>query len=71
MSAIEPHEAFVGACCTWMHTPRGGYGYTIPVDARIIALNLTGTRATIEVKTKAGAVVKRSVETRNLRWNKG
>lgn len=70
MRTIESHEAFVGALVAWMHTPRGGYGYTIPVDAKIVALNLHGDRAVIEVKTKAGAMVTRNVKTSSLRWKK-
>lgn len=65
---VESHEAFVGALVTWMHVPRGGFGHTMPVDAKIIALSPHGARATIEVRTKTGGTVHRSVQTANLRW---
>ena len=68
MRPVESHEACVGALVLWMHKPRGGYGYTIPVDARITALNQNGDRATIEVKTKVGARVSRTVKTSALQW---
>lgn len=68
MRTVESHEAFVGAQVLWMHTPRGGYGHTIPVEARIDALNLQGDKARIEVVTKAGEVVLRNVKTSSLRW---
>lgn len=55
----------LGELVTWIHTPRGGYGYEIPVDAKILALK--GDRATIEVQTKDGRTVKRRVLTKNLR----
>jgi hypothetical protein len=65
---VEPHEAFVGALVFWMHTPRGGYGYQIPIDARIDALNPQGDKARIEVVKNDGAVVLRNVKTSSLRW---
>jgi hypothetical protein len=65
---IERHEAFIGAIVSWMHKPRGGYGYIIPVPAVIAGLNLDGDRATIQVKTKAGSTVIRHVLLSSLRW---
>ena len=68
MKEIQSHEIFVGAHVAWMHTPRGGYGYTYPVDAKVLHLNLQGDRARIEVITKSGRTVKRDVKTSSLRW---
>jgi hypothetical protein len=47
-----------GDWCTWLHTPRGGYGYVIPVDARVV--RVTPARAQVEVTLRSGA--------RELRW---
>jgi hypothetical protein len=66
--AIPSHEIFVGALVLWMHTPRGGYGYASPVDARVVGLNLDGTIARIEVARRDGSTVERRVMTENLRW---
>lgn len=64
---VESHEAFVGLLCVWEHTPRGGYGYVCPVDAKIVALNLQGDEATISVSRRDGRQVKRRVKTSALR----
>ena len=61
------HELFAGALVDWLHTPRGGYGFTIRVPAKIVALNLMGTIAVIEVKTASGATVRRRVAHVSLR----
>lgn len=65
---VQSHEVFVGALVMWMHTPRGGYGYTVPVPGQVVALNPQGDRATIEVAKSSGAKVRRSVLTGSLRW---
>lgn len=67
MRTVEPHEAVVGASVVWMHTPRGGYGYAIPVNAQIAALSHQGDRAVIEAVNKAGEVVRRNVKISSLR----
>jgi hypothetical protein len=64
-----PDDVFVGACVVWMHTPRGGYGYSMPVDAKVLGHSLRPhTQVTIEVKTKKGAALVRHVKAENLRW---
>lgn len=68
MRPVESHEAFVGALVSWLHVPRGGYGYEYPVDAEIVALNLQGDRARIKVTTRSGETVHRHVDTSRLRW---
>lgn len=66
-----PDDVFPGALVTWMHTPRGGYGYTMPVDAEVVAhASRPGTWVSIRVTTRAGRVVKRRVDVRNLRWRR-
>ncbi len=66
-----PDDVFAGALMTWMYTPRGGYGYTMPVDAKVIAHSRRpGTRVTIEVLKRSGDKVKRVVDVKNLRWRK-
>jgi hypothetical protein len=69
-SVIQSHETFVGMLVSWMHVPRGGYGYTMPVDAQIVSLNPQGDRAIIEVQTRAGRTVRRTVHVDNLRRRK-
>jgi len=68
MSKDISHELFVGALVSWMNKPRGGYGYVVPVDAKVTALSLDGHLADIEVRTKGGATVKRRVCSTKLRW---
>lgn len=68
MHEIESHETFVGMLVTWLHVPRGGYGYAVPVDAKVVALNLQGNRAVIEVQTKDGRTVRRRVDLDRLRF---
>lgn len=67
---MQSHEIFAGALVTWLHTPRGGYGYVIPVDAQVMWLNPQGTKARIEAKKKDGTPVMRTVDIKNLRWRK-
>lgn len=71
MKPVRSHEAFIGALVTWLHVPRGGYGYEYPVDATIVGLNLQGDRARIEVTTRSGENVLRNVSTDSLRWRSG
>lgn len=64
-----PDDVFPGCLVTWLHTPRGGYGYAMPVDAKVISCHRRlSTRVTIEVTTKLGDKVQRCVDAKNLRW---
>ncbi len=66
-----PDDVFPGASVTWLHVPRGGYGYVLPVDAEVAAHGRApSTRVTIVVATRSGRRVKRSVDAANLRWKK-
>lgn len=70
MTAVESHDVFVGALLVWLHAPRGGYGYTVPINAKVVALNPQGDRATIEVARRDGRKVRRTVNTTSLRWKR-
>jgi hypothetical protein len=50
---------------TWMHIPRGGYGYSLPIDAEIVKLH--AKHATVKVKKRSGEVVRRRVTLSSLR----
>lgn len=64
-----PDDVFPGCPLTWLHTPRGGYGYTMPVDAKCIAhARRPRTWVRIEVKKRTGELVERRVKAENLRW---
>jgi hypothetical protein len=64
---IEPHEVFVGLLCKWAIKPRGGYGYTVLVDAKVVQANLQGDKVVIEVEARNGNMLKRKVLTNSLR----
>lgn len=63
-----PDDVFKGALLTWLHTPRGGYGYTMPVDAIVAHARRPKTWVKIEVKRATGELVQRRVDVANLRW---
>ncbi len=50
---------------TWIHVPRGGYGYSMPVDAEVVKLHTK--HATVKVKKRSGEVVQRRVALSALR----
>lgn len=41
-----------GQQVTWIHHPKGGYGYSYPVDAVVVKVN--PKTVTIRVKTRSG-----------------
>ena len=49
----------------WLHQPRGGYGYVIPVDGTVV--RVAGQSVVIRVPLKSGALVERRVPPENLR----
>lgn len=61
-------DIFPGALVLWLHTPRGGYGYTIQVSARVIRVKRDRVR--IAAKRQDGSEVERSVLPEKLRWGK-
>ena len=64
-----PDDVFPGASVTWLHEPRGGYGYVYPVDAKVLGHGRRpSTKVRIEVAKRSGEVVARTVDVSNLRW---
>lgn len=55
----------VGDHVTWALVPRGGYGYSILIDA--VVLKLHTKHATVEVKKRSGELVRRRVALSSLR----
>lgn len=53
-----------GVSATWLYTPRGGYGYTMPVDAVIVKAG--PQRVKIEVRKATGELVQRWVKPEHL-----
>jgi hypothetical protein len=64
-SAQAPSPFYVGQLVTWLYTPRGGYGFTTPVDATVIRVNPKSVR--IQVWHKRLGLVERNVKMENLR----
>lgn len=62
-----PDDVFPGAVVTWLHVPRGGYGYVMPVDGKVLSVGRTKVR--IEVKSSHGTKLVRSVMPAHLRWS--
>ena len=63
-------DVYPGALVTWLHVPRGGYGYVLPIDGKVIRVGkyAHGVVALTEVTTKTGRKVQRRVLLENLRW---
>lgn len=62
----EAGSAFaVGDKVTWLHRPRGGYGYTFYIPARVIGFAATG-RVKVLVEKADGLWVERFVREENL-----
>jgi hypothetical protein len=50
---------------SWIHNPRGGYGFALPVDA--IVLKVCARKVRIEVPLRDGTRVERVVKPDSLR----
>ena len=50
---------------TWLHIPRGGYGFVYPVNAEIVKVNAKTIR--IRVAKRDGALTERSVKPESLK----
>ena len=50
---------------SWSYTPRGGYGWVIPVNAEVVKVNAKTVR--IRVKRIDGAMVERNVKPESLK----
>ena len=62
-------DVFLDALVTWLCVPSGGYGFTLPIPARVLNYSRTG-KVTIEVTTRTGKKTTTTVDARNLRWAK-
>ena len=60
MTDFEP-----GQRVRWIHVPRGGYGFPIPVDATVVKIG--EKRVTIQVALGDGRSVRRVVRPESLR----
>lgn len=64
----EMTDVWPGRLVTWLHVPRGGYGYACPVDAVVVR---NGTRpatwVVIQVARRDGSLVFRRVDVTRLR----
>lgn len=59
-----------GLPVTWLHAPRGGYGYLVPVDAVVVDhAGRPRTWVVIEIALRDGRKVKRRVDVANLRFD--
>ena len=58
-------ECTPGMCVSWIHVPRGGYGFPVPVDA--VVVGACERRVRIEVSLRDGRRVERLVTPEALR----
>ena len=58
-------ELSPGMAVSWIHNPRGGYGFALPVDAVVLKVGVHKVR--IEVALRDGTVVERLVKPDSLR----
>lgn len=63
--AIAIEQIQPGQQLTWLYSPSGGYGYVIPVNARVVAVK--GKRVLIEVARTNGELVERWVTPQKLK----
>jgi len=49
---MKIEDIITGCTLTWLHEPRGGYGYVIPVDA--LVLSKGNSKVKVEVKLRNG-----------------
>ena len=62
-------DVFPGARVVWLHVPRGGYGFILPVEAEVVSHGgRPSMRVKIQVETRVGKRVNRVVDAENLRW---
>jgi hypothetical protein len=61
-------DVFVGALVTWLHVPRGGYGFTVHIPAKVVGYRRRpSTNVTIEVHGRGG-LRRKTVSVDRLRW---
>jgi hypothetical protein len=61
-------QIFIGALVTWLHKPRGGYGYEVRVPAEVRAIHRTTGRVTIAAALNGGGIKHVVVPLLSLRW---
>jgi len=62
---VKLDELEPGMAVRWIHNPRGGYGFAVPVDAVIVCVGPKHVR--IRVPLKDGRYVERVVKPESLR----
>ncbi len=62
----EASELVEGLAVQWLHTPRGGYGYVVPVPATVAKAS-GKNRVTIDALKRDGSTARRSVRRGSLR----
>ena len=61
-------DVWPGSLVTWLHTPRGGYGFIMPVGATVTKVHSRASQeVTIEFVARSGRVVQRVVPVDSLR----
>ena len=65
-------DVFPGALVTWLHVPRGGYGYELPIPAKVIDhAARPKTWVIIEVERRDGSrATRRLADVASLRWGR-
>lgn len=64
-ACVKLSELGSGMLVSWIHVPRGGYGFPTPVDA--VVVKVTDKRVRIEVSLRDGRRVERLVTPESLR----
>lgn len=59
------NDVWPGQQLTWLHVPRGGYGFSWNVDAEVVKVGRS--LVTIRVKKASGEMVERRVKPDSLR----
>lgn len=66
-----PSWAWEGRRCVWLHTPRGGYGFTLRIPVRILNCGKTRARVHVEQAGKSTWVPYTSLLDANMRNEDG
>lgn len=67
MNTGGPDDLFTHCLVTWMHKPRGGYGFVMPIPAKVESWNLRVVTIEI-VSATTGKTLRRNVAPASLRW---
>lgn len=66
--AMSAGDLWPGMLVEWLHVPRGGYGYTIAVPAKVVMA--TRSRVTIDARLATGGTKRVHVMPESLRLTK-